>query len=186
MARVKAEERQKMEADGVWELFKRRRDHYKALGDTPAVAKRKALAEYYHPDAAPRGCRADAGRGDDSGQNALDESEFMPKAMALEGADTSMLKSVKWVASVLGTDCVQPENAPGPQAWALYLTYRARSMWAKFWERFGSAMLPTKANFENKDRFTDDGREIDPAFLRRIEQARDAAILQTSTQGVNP
>ncbi len=184
MPRVRPEERQKMEADGTWGLFKARKQALQdAGGCTPAEAHRIALSEHYRPDA----------HGDDSAelvaprdQAHVDESEFMPRDMALAGCDTSMLKSVKWVASVLGTDGVQPENAPGPQAWCLYLAYRARSMWERFWERFGSAMMPTRVNAESKDRFTDDGRDIDPAFLRRIEQARDAAILQAGTQGVNP
>ena len=184
MPRVRPEERQKMETDGTWKLFKARKQELQDTGGcTPGQAHVAALAEYYCPD-----LQAD----DSSGliapldQADVDESDFMPRDMARAGCDEGMLKSVKWVASVLGAGDAQPEHAPSAQAWCLYLTYRARSMWERFWERFGSAMMPTRVNAESKDRFTDDGRDIDPAFLCRIEQARDAAVLQASTQSNRP
>ncbi len=103
--------------------------------------------------------------------------ELMSKDQALAGCDMSMLKSVKWVASVLGVEGLAPEDAPSPQAWSLYLAYRAQDMWPKFWEHFGKAMMPSKADIENKDRMTDDGREV-LSLLDRLQHEHDAAVLQ--------
>ena len=190
MARVNPEKRAKMEADGVWESFKRRRAELKDSGDcTPAEANERALAEFYRPDdGMPRGCRAeaspdraDAALGSPPTRNTDDDSELMSKDQALAGCDTSMLKSVKWVASVLGVTGLKPQDAPSPQAWSLYLTYSPRGKWEKFWEKFGTAMMPTKSDIEAKDRFTDDGRKV-LTLLDRLEREHDAAIAQVNAQ----
>ena len=185
MARVKPEEREKMEADGAWESFKRRRAELKDTGGcNPVEANQRALAEFYRPDdGVPRESRAEASpeRADAAqertsekavtapAESIADDSEFMSKGMAFENRETSMLKSVKWVASVLGVKGLVADDAPSPQAWSLYLTYGPREKWEKFWENFGKAMMPSKADIENKDRMTDDGREI-LTLLDRLER----------------
>ncbi len=58
---VTAEVKERLKADGVWRPFCDRRDEYKALGDLPRDAQRKALAEFYHPDAMPAVAPAQAG-----------------------------------------------------------------------------------------------------------------------------
>ncbi|MCH8879593.1 MAG: hypothetical protein IID34_06875 [Planctomycetes bacterium] len=47
---VKPEVKERLKADGVWKYFCLRRDELKLLGEKPAVAQRKALAEFYRPD----------------------------------------------------------------------------------------------------------------------------------------
>lgn len=113
----------------------------------------------------------------------VDDSELMSKDQAFSNRDTSMLKSVKWVASVLGVKGLVPDDAPSPQAWSLYLTYRDQDMWQKFWSDFGKAMMPSKADIENKDRMTDDGREV-LSLLDRLEREHDAAVAQAGVVGV--
>ena len=195
MPRVKPEQRQWMEDHGEWPSFRRQKAELQDTGGcTPAEAHATALSEHYRPDDdVPRESRAKGPSQRDAPEKlvtspahgAIDDSELMSKEKALAGSDTSMLKSVKWVASVLGVKGLSPDDAPSPQAWSLYLTYGPRSKWEKFWERFGTAMLPTKADIEAKDRFTDDGRTV-LALLDRLEREHDVAILQTSTRGVNP
>lgn len=46
----KAEEKEWLKAAGVWEQCWQRKDEYKAAGDKPSVARRKALDEFYRPD----------------------------------------------------------------------------------------------------------------------------------------
>ena len=46
---------------GVWRPFWMRRDEYKAAGDTPAEAQRKALDEFYCPEGEPAVAQAQAG-----------------------------------------------------------------------------------------------------------------------------
>ena len=45
----------------AWNSFWKRRDEHKAAGDPPAVAQRKALAEFYHPNDQPAVVSAQAG-----------------------------------------------------------------------------------------------------------------------------
>ncbi len=47
----KIEHRQWLEEHGVWEQCWRRKEEYKAAGWQPADAQRKALAEFYRPEA---------------------------------------------------------------------------------------------------------------------------------------
>lgn len=47
---VKPEVKEWLKEHDVWTASWRRRDEYKADGDTPIVAQRKALAEFYCPD----------------------------------------------------------------------------------------------------------------------------------------
>ncbi len=109
--------------------------------------------------------------------------DLMSKEQALATRDTSMLKAVKWVASVLGVRGLVPEDSPSPQAWSMYLTYRAQAMWPVFWKEFGKAMLPSKADIESKDRMTDDGRE-QLELLDRLERERDAASATANAPAV--
>lgn len=195
MPRVKPEERQWMEAHGKWGLFKARKTALQDTGGcTPAEAHGRALAEFCcADDDVPRESRAEGPSQRDASEKlvtslahgAIDDFELMSKDQALAGCDKSMLKSVKWVASVLGVSGLAPDDAPSPQAWSLYITYSPRGKWEKFWEKFGTAMMPTKADIEAKDRFTDDGRKI-LTLLDRLERKHDAAILQASAQEVNP
>ncbi len=62
MPRVRPGQRQQMEADGAWGLFKAKKTALQKTGGcTPAEAHRRALAEFYHPDSGvPRGDRAEA------------------------------------------------------------------------------------------------------------------------------
>ena len=46
---------------GVWRPFWMRRDEYKAAGDTPAEAQRKALDEFYRPEGESAVAQAQAG-----------------------------------------------------------------------------------------------------------------------------
>lgn len=42
--------KERLKADGVWKAFCDRRDEYKASGDVPRVAQRRALQEFCPPD----------------------------------------------------------------------------------------------------------------------------------------
>ena len=50
---VKPDVKEWLKTAGVWKAFCDRRDEYKGAGDKPAVAQRKALDEFYHPDDQP-------------------------------------------------------------------------------------------------------------------------------------
>ena len=57
----KSEQKQWLVDHGVWGACWKRRDEHKAAGDPPAVAQRKALEEFYHPDGEPAVVSAQAG-----------------------------------------------------------------------------------------------------------------------------
>ena len=63
---VKDDIKQWLKDHGVWAAFWKRRDEFKAGGDAPADAQRKALEEFYHPDGEPAVATAgeSAGGGD--------------------------------------------------------------------------------------------------------------------------
>ncbi|MEE8455931.1 MAG: hypothetical protein V3R90_14505 [Limibaculum sp.] len=70
----KAEHRQWLQGHGVWERCWKRKEELKALGDTPAVAQKKALAEFYRPDGEPVEVQVQAGDSP-SGGNGDGESQ---------------------------------------------------------------------------------------------------------------
>ena len=88
-----------------------------------------------------------------------------------EGPKCSFHEDLVWASSVLHEPDMKPEQAPGAQAWSLYVSYRQNDETRQaFWKAFGPSLIPKKREPEFRPRFEDDGGPIDITAIQRLSE----------------
>jgi len=97
-------------------------------------------------------------------QAQLEDFEGKPKATIRENAE--------WVAEHLCVEGVVPEDAPSMAAWSMWETFRvSASSRLEFYKTVYARLMPSKAQVDAQDRYSDDGRsteELLEAFKRSL------------------
>ena len=196
MPKVTTEQRQTMEAHGVWRRFYTRRKAVQLTDDiSNGRAHLLALNEFYHLNPEHRErleaaekwdefCGAHLKRFKDgwAPNDALDDvvDEFItfgslpplpePEKPAttetFNGKVASETECIRWVSEVLELDGVTMAEAPSATAWGLY-------QWAlknktEFWKSHYTKIMPNKAELNAQGKMSDDGRNIEH-LLDRVE-----------------
>ena len=97
-----------------------------------------------------------------------------------EGRMSPPPEAIAWVARNLEVKDVQPSQAPGPEAWSLYVWARRPGNADVFWQRLYVTTMPTRAAMEARAGLKDDGRQIKliDMVIRAARVAKKKALLE--------
>lgn len=190
MAETSEDRKERLQREGRWGAFCKRRDELKKQGLAPKAADKQASVEFAagsvpaQPDGS--GAQSDAnaaGTGDLGAATAERVPESVPAVDAVgsggggivpapdaEELSVDIRRDHLWVYANLRNSAVRESDAPGPGAWAMLRQCQADAEeCSKFYARIGK-LLPSRAQIDAEARFSDDGRNV----LRTIEKVRRA------------
>lgn len=151
MARANEQLKAILLAEGRWPDFVRRRDELRAVGMTPAEARKQAEAEFSggvvggnEPSVVKSEAPSDSG------------TDFGALISDFGGKEAPIIDQVLWVARYMDVVDVPKSLCPDPAAWSLLMACRnSPAMKADFWTKMYAKAIPSKIKEDDGE---DDGK----------------------------
>jgi hypothetical protein len=161
---AKAQLRDHLTEQGLWQRFVAIRESLKAQGVDAAEAWREAAValESEMGDGSGKAVEG-AERAPVSPIKAItgDISEDRVEKGMFIGKGCSTPETVEWVAANVMVGDVEAEDAPSPEAWGMLCwARRSNTNEAQFWGQIYTKLLPSRTSLEAEARYRDDGRSI--------------------------
>ena len=161
--------------NGLWERFVKIREHLKQEGVNPSDAWGKAAYQLESMLKGGEVVEEPVGTPEEEDQvksvqvtptkmptmlkDDMDEDKVSRKAFL--GRSCSTPETVEWVAANVMVEDAAPLDAPSPEAWGMLCwARRSNTNEAQFWGQIYTKLLPSRTSLEGDAKYRDDGRQL--------------------------